>query len=527
MTGYKFEESDIQEIIDLYSENGNVTETAKIFCLNKELEYTDSSRRRISNLLSRKGITKSLEEIKEADNKLDKDYMEAQRRVLTQSKFYIVTWEQNNTPLHKNLWNNILKYAEFLNAEVSVILGRYKNPTSVFSDEEYETWNDETRPYWDANRHEIHKYLTVLSDVKIQPTATNPLTGLESITGETSTIVGHPKMWLKPVPVLEGHPKKILLSTGAITVPNYTDSKAGKRGEMHHKLGFVIVEIKDEEVFFIRQVEADKNGNFIDLYYEVMNQQIFDLDYADALVWGDTHVNSLNPEILPATYGIIDKLALKYEVHHDLADGTSVNNHIVNNPVEQFKRMQEGEDDVNLELSKIITFLDESQNTQKIIVQSNHNDRFDRWVVNQDWKKDLKNALPYLKYTAAVLEGKANKGVLAYVIENEFEESEVLCLDYDDSFMISGFEVAHHGHIGANGSKGSLEQFRKMSTNMVVGHYHTPSRADKVLAVGTSSHLREGYNKGASSWLNSHVLIHKNGTAQHLIIVRGEFTTFE
>ena len=48
MTGYKFEESDIQEIIDLYSENGNVTETAKIFCLNKELEYTDSSRRRIS-----------------------------------------------------------------------------------------------------------------------------------------------------------------------------------------------------------------------------------------------------------------------------------------------------------------------------------------------------------------------------------------------------------------------------------------------------------------------------------------------
>ena len=39
------------------------------------------------------------------------------------------------------------------------------------------------------------------------------------------------------------------------------------------------------------------------------------------------------------------------------------------------------------------------------------------------------------------LEGKANKGVLAYVIENEFEESEVLCLDYDDSFMISGFEV--------------------------------------------------------------------------------------
>ena len=109
MTGYKFEESDIQDIIDLYSEYGNVTETAKLFCLNKELEYTDSSRRRISNLLSRKGITKSLEEIKEVDNKLDKDYMEAQKRVLNESKFYIITWEQNNTPLQENLWKNILE----------------------------------------------------------------------------------------------------------------------------------------------------------------------------------------------------------------------------------------------------------------------------------------------------------------------------------------------------------------------------------------------------------------------------------
>lgn len=527
MVGYKLTEEDIVKIISYYSITNNISDTARMFCDYKGLDYTDSSRKNVSNLLKREGLTKTLEEVKEEDKKLDDAYEEAKKRKLNNSKFYIITWEQNNTPLHKNLWKNILKYKEFLNAELSVILGRYKNPTSVFSDEEYDTWNEETRPYWDANRHDIHKYLTILSDVKIQPTASNPLTGLESITGETSTIVGHPKMWLKPVPVLEGHPKKILLSTGALTVPNYTDSKSGKRGEMHHKLGFIIVEVRDEEVFFIRQVEADKNGNFIDLYYEVTDGIVFELDYAEALVWGDTHVNSLNDEILPATYDIIDKLDIEYEVHHDLADGASVNNHIIHNPIEQFKRMQNGNDDVGLEIAKIINFLNDSQDTKKIIVQSNHNDRFDRWIINQDWKKDLKNALYYLKYTTAILEGKANKGILAYILENEFNPEEVLCLDYDDSFMISGFEVAHHGHIGANGSKGTLEQFRKMSTNMVIGHYHTPSRADKVLSVGTSSNLREGYNKGASSWLNAHVLIHKNGTAQHLIFVKGEFTTFK
>lgn len=527
MVGYKTDESDVQMIKDLYEEYKDITKVAKEFSNIIGVDYSDSSRRRVSKILEREGLTKTLAQIKKEEVNLEEDYRVAQGRKLEESKYYIITWEQNSTPLHKNLWNNILKYKEFLGAELSVILGRYKNPTSVFTDEEYETWNEETRPYWDANRHNIHPFLTLLGDVKIQPTATNPLTGLESITGETSTVVGHPKMWMKTVPVLEGHPKKILMSTGAITLPNYTDSKSGKRGEMHHKLGFVIVEVKDDRVFFIRQVEADDEGNFMDLYYEVKDGELYDLDEAEALVWGDTHVNAINTELIQPTYKLIDELNIRYEVHHDLADGTSVNNHLINNPVEQYKRLVKGEDDVKEEISGIIQFLSDSPETQKIVVQSNHNDRFDRWILNQDWKRDLKNAPFYLDITSKILKGEVEKGVLAYFLEREFSTEEVICLDYDDSFMISGYEVAHHGHIGANGSKGTLEQFRKMSTKMVIGHSHSPGRADHVLQVGTSTHLREGYNKGASSWLNAHVLIHRNGTAQHIIFVDGEFTTLK
>ena len=526
MVKYKTTEEDLNKIFKIYNETKSVTETAKKFCDLKNLEYSDSSRKRISNLLLRKGITKSLEDIQTKESDIDKDYEYAKNRKLKNSKYYIITWEQNETPLHENLWKNILAYKKFLNAELSVILGRYKNPTSVFTDVNHDSWNPSTKPYWDTNRHNIHKYLTILGDVKIQPTAFTPLSGLETITGETTTIVGHPKSDLKPVPVMEGHPKKLLLTTGAVTLPNYTDSKVGKRAEFHHSLGFVIVEIKNEEVFFIRQVEADEDGNFIDLYYEVEDGKVYDLDYAKALVWGDTHISSINKKILPNTINLIERLNIEEEVHHDLADGSSVNNHILKNPVEQFKRMQEGKDDIQKEIDEIINFLDDGRNTKKIIVQSNHNDRFDRWVINQDWKKDIKNALPYLKFTTAVLEGKAEKGILAYVIENEFDKEEVLCLNYDDSYIVNGYELAHHGHLGSNGSKGTIESFRKMSTKMIVGHYHTPLKIDKVLSVGTSSNLREGYNKGASSWLNAHVIIHKNGTAQHIIFVNGEFTTF-
>lgn len=523
MKNHKFTEEDITLIQQLYKKKKNATKVARQFCKDRGLVYDDSYRKNTSNLLLRLGITKKLKKkVKEPEA-----YNSAKQRQLKDTKYYIITWEQNNTPLHSNLWKNILKYKEVLDAELSVVLGRYKNPTSVFTDKDEEEWNEETRLYWDANRHNIHKYLTIISDVKIQPTATNPLTGLESMTGETTTIVGHPKMWLKAVPVLEGHPKKIMLTTGAVTVPNYTDSKSGKRGEMHHKLGFVIVEVKDDEVFFIRQVEADADGNFIDLCYELRDGNFSKNTKAEALVWGDTHVNSINSEILPETFKFIKNFNIPIEIHHDLADGVTVNNHLEKNPVEQYKRMVAGDDVVENEIGKIMDFLGENPDTQKIVVQANHNDRFDRWINSQDWKKDLKNALPYLKYTTAVLEGKAEKGVLAYLIENQFTSHEVLCLDYDDSYMISGYEVAHHGHIGANGSRGSVEQFRKMSTKMVVGHSHSPSRADGVISVGTSTHLREGYNKGASSWLNTHVVIHKNGTAQHLIFVRGEFTTFQ
>ena len=527
MIGYKLTEDDKNYLTCLLNELGNITAVARRFCSERSLEYNDSSRRRVSGLLSREGVTKNLKEISEEEKTTEKDYALAKQRKLNKSQYYIITWEQNRSQIHENLWNNILAYKEFLGAELSVILGRYKNPTSVFTDRKYDTWSEETQPYWDASRHDIHNYVTILGDVKIQPTAANPLTGLESITGETTTIVGHPKMWLKTVPVLEGHPKKILVSTGAITLPNYTDSKAGKRGEFHHKLGFAIIEIKNDEVFFVRQVEADKDGNFIDLYYEVKDGQIYDTDYVDAIVFGDLHAPNFNHDNIAILDEITERLNPKYLVLHDLIDGESVNNHLAKNPVEQYHRMVRGQDNVEEEVESALQFLRDRPDQIKIVVQSNHNDRLDRWLNTNRWDRDLKNALPYLKYLTATLEGKAEKGILAYLIEEEFSENEVVSLDYDDSYMINGYEVAHHGHIGANGSRGNIEQFRKMSTKMIIGHSHSPFVADSVVQVGTLTNLREGYNKGASSWLPASCLIHKNGIAQLIIVIDNDYTTLK
>lgn len=520
----KYTEEDLEDLKRILDEqNGNITKTAVEFCSLRQITYTDTIRRSVSKLLEREKVTNNIGK----DKLLDEALLETKGRVLKNSKYYLITWEQNETPLHLELWNNILAYKEFLGAELSVILGRYKNPTSVHTEVKHESWNPLTRPYWDSNRHDIHKYLTILGDVKIQPTASIPLSGLEMMTGETTTIVGHPKQHLKSVPVLEGHPKKILLSTGAITLPNYTDSKSGKKGEFHHNLGFVIVEIRDEDVFFIRQIEANVDGSFTDLCHRVENGKVEKINKISGMVYGDLHWGSTDIDVLVKSMEFTDKMNADVEVYHDVIDGISVNNHIVNNPIEQFKRMQDGADDVMEELESLIEFLDDGRDIQKVIVQANHNDRFDRWILNQDWKKDIKNALTYLELSSSILKGDAKKGVVAHMIEKNFSPQQVFCLDYDDSFVVNGWEVAHHGHIGANGSRGSLEQFTRMSTKMIVGHSHVCGKQGRVLSVGTLTHLREGYNKGASSWLQGNVIIHTDGSVQHMIFIDKEFTTFE
>ena len=73
-----------------------------------------------------------------------------------------------------------------------------------------------------------------------------------------------------------------------------------------------------------------------------------------------------------------------------------------------------------------------------------------------------------------------------------------------------------HGDLGSNGSRGSATQFMKLNTKMITAHTHSPSRFDNVICTGTTTKLRLSYNKGASGWLQSHVIIFPNGKCQHI-----------
>jgi hypothetical protein len=79
--------------------------------------------------------------------------------------------------------------------------------------------------------------------------------------------------YIEMIPVLDSTNQNDV-NHGAITKSNYTDSKSGKVGDFHHTLGS-IVEIKDDETFFVRQVTADdKSGDFSDLYNRVSDGNV-------------------------------------------------------------------------------------------------------------------------------------------------------------------------------------------------------------------------------------------------------------
>lgn len=454
-------------------------------------------------------------------------------RVLDVNKqYYILTYAQNTTPVHLELWRNIEAYAEFLDAEICVIAGRYKNP-DIYADPDKlaatDEWDTSVRPYLTASRQEIGQRVLAACDVKVQPTAVNPLSGFTGFAGGKTCIFGHPKQHLMSLPVFKGTPHVLHLTTGACTIRNYSDTKAGKKGEFHHVYGFVIVEI-DGDDYHIRQVSATDSGSFSDLYYTVENGEVTQQDSCAGFVAGDLHESALCGPVLEATMDLLDMMPPKHLMLHDLLDGESVCHWIDKNPVAKYRRYASGGHDIDMEISRCLDLLRGLKSYNPVVVRSNHDEWLDRHVDSQDWRKDIVNAPKYIEMAGLLLSGAAPKGLLPYYIEREFGD-DVKALGVDESFRIGKWEVGQHGHYGINGARGTIEQFRKLPDKVIVGHYHIPQKRDGAIAVGTYTNLDLDYTKGPSAWMHCGALIHNNGSAQQIFFnldgQQASYTTFD
>lgn len=455
----------------------------------------------------------------------------AARRALAERKRYIITAAQNATPVHEGFLATLKTACKYLNAELIVIPMRYKNATSCWTESQAnaEWWAPELVPYLYNQRKKLNPNLVLLADVKIQPTAAEPLSGLESFTGTQSAIVGHPKLHLRSVPTPSAKMAKVLSTTGVLTVKNYTDSRAGKKGEFHHSLAALIVEI-DGPLFFLRQLNADaQTGEFTDLETRYTPTSVRKAEHPLALVMGDTHVDSISPAVERATFGkdgIVPTLRPQHIVHHDLLDAYAVNGHHVGNPFNAVAKRFSGRDSIRAEIERAIQFVLRTtpEFATPVIVASNHDDMVKRWIVNQDWREDPTNAEFYLETALHMVRNtKIDGGGTSYPSPFPFwvnkRAPDVRCLGADESFVLGGVELGLHGDRGPNGARGSIKNLRNIGIRSIIGHSHSPGISDGAYQTGTSTHLKLEYSGGISSWLNAHVVLHADGKRQMLIIV--------
>ena len=455
------------------------------------------------------------------------------RRKLSGIKRFVITAAQNATPIHEDFLSSLQQYCAFNKAELVVIPIRYKNPTSRWaaSQENEESWDPKLAPYLYNQRKKLCEHLMLLGDIKTVPTAERPLSGFEAITHGESGILGHTKLQLTTIPTPQDSQPKIMTTTGAITVPNYTDSKAGKKGEFHHTLGAVAVDIVGTK-FFLRQINADKrNGDFIDLGQWYTPEEVLDAPPAKALVMGDTHRAQMDPRVERATFGpegMAEVLDPEMLVFHDLHDGRAVNHHERKDPFAQISLREEEAHLAEQEVRDDVAWLQKvGGRRQVVIVPSNHDDFLTRWLRDVDWRRDPDNAEFYLESALAMVKqikqtGKASD-VFPYWVDKLRGDSKIRCLGRRESCNISGIELSLHGDLGPNGSRGSRQSLRRIGVKTIIGHSHSPGIEEGCYQVGTSSKLNMGYNIGPSSWMHAHCAVYANGKRSLLFIVDGQW----
>lgn len=461
----------------------------------------------------------------------------ADRKFPKTCKKFLITAAQNGTPVDSSWWKILQNIAKTQEAELLVIPIRYKNPTSHWSasssNEEY--WVPEVLPFLWNQRFDLNRNLTVLGDIKTQPTAVSPLTGFEAFATSSSGIIGHTKIQMKAVPSPSEKMAKIMVTTGACTLPNYTDSRAGAVGEFHHSLAAVLVEIDTSTRFFIRHLHYDtKTKSCIDLDKRYYATRVTKAPRALALVMGDTHVDAADPEVIKATFGkggIVSALKPKHLIWHDLLDGYSVNPHHAGKPLQKIGKMLGNISNVREEVKRAIAFITKHTpaDTKSIVVPSNHNDFLGRWIDSHDWKSDPVNAEFYLETALAMVRGTEQRPqgtmypeAFSYWLKKA-NLSNCRVLDMDESFVLENVELGMHGNIGPNGVRGSIHNLRRISNKSIIGHSHTPGIDEGCYQVGTNTFLRLEYNKGASSWLNADCVLNADGKRQIIIIVDGKW----
>lgn len=458
---------------------------------------------------------------------------------------FILTTAQNNTKVHRGFWKALQAFAAHKGAEIMVSCITYnkngfqnatKKGKHSGSDELW--FADEIVPYIKNDSVQLCKGIVFSAELDILPTAKDPLSGLDNYTGTLSMVVPHPKVHMRSYAGLyTGQPLRFGYTTGACTLRNYIDRRAGQIASYHHVYGALYVEVSSTGEWFARQLIADDTGAFfdVDLFVHPVlgvvghrDKLVTDLygQSDSAINLGDVHAEKLEASNLIPALDLLKTISPSRVFIHDLLDFEARNHHNVKDPFFIANQHFNGMNSVAKNFEHAVAIMEDIQNVARdakmVIIRSNHDMAFDKWLREFDGTRDpanasffhyhmwrkfsaIQNGEQYDAFEAALTDAAAKLSVSR---ENWVHIRE------DDSYVLHKIEFGLHGHLGPNGSRGSPKGYRQLGRKLNTGHTHSAGIVDGVWTAGVLASLSMGYNKGPSSWSHSHILTHPNGKRQ-------------
>lgn len=422
---------------------------------------------------------------------------------------YIITNIQYNAGVNTKFLQNLLKFAEV--HEVDSLLTFVQNGS--YKDEE-----EIDKRVFEAG-FSIVDFLTLnknlrCRDMKILAQQINPMTGMSTkLSRDFSYIMPSAKIRYLSVANTSASPRA-LMTTGNLTKPNYKLHTAqGRKAEAQHQYGFVFVEIKNGKLFTTYQVEAAKNGNFHYLDERYVGGKVKKVQ-PEAIILGDLHTGDTNPKALKHSLETIKELNPKRVVLHDLFNGHSINVHEDGRLLNSLRCLRDKRDSLDNELWEVYKLIwklaEQFPDTEFLVAESNHDIWLERYIDSKKFMDHPKNFMHAIEMIPEILKDKKPTLQIGLELFGDLPDNCYFGRE-DEEYRVRGVELLYHGHRGLNGSRGSSASFDRFNLRMISGHEHTPKLYANGMVVGTLTHLKLPYTKGAGSWMHCNGILYADG----------------
>ncbi len=471
-----------------------------------------------------KNHTTLVEEVKKTIDEplFTKQRADKTKQATKKAKVFFVTTAVVGAPVFKEALDSVKRFCNRNKAELLVIPAA--DPAASVSEGLDPILAKENLVFENTSLNENLSIFTLkLSAKQIQPT-----TGLARIGQRNkSFIFASPKQSLEYTPISNNKLPHALMTTGAITLPEYGTNKYMSMrtafiAEHDHVLGGIIVELEAGGMYHFRQVQFNKDGSFSDMGTKYYPNKKEEVDNVKAIILGDWHFGATCHVVEKTTYQMIADLNPEMVVLHDLNNGAATNHHIKNTAVTKAKIASITIEEELGNISKFLKKLETDYSLKSIeVVKSNHDEWLNRYLENGEYPWDKNNFEIAHELAIAMFKGKdpMEVGIRKFnkLTKTNFRQR-------DEDLILFGIQLGAHGDRPGRHGGMPLMEVEKAYSKAVIGHAHTAAIMRGVFRVGTSTELREAYAKGPISWTNTHCVINKDGSRQLINIINGKYT---